>query len=397
MLTWLMLFVYIVLVAYIIARGVHCIRRIHPILDKKRVIIPAAIAFILACIPLILGAVVPFGDFRTWCHKFSNFWLGYTILLVFTLVVVDIIVLILKLINRKKKLAFLSWKKSYAILCLVTILLPMAGTIYGYIHSDQLKLAVYEDTVDKSAGSISELNIVVVSDQHVGYNKGCDYMQQMVDKVNELNPDLVIFAGDIVDNEYEAIEDPERMAEIFRGIKSKYGVYGIWGNHDVDSILVGGFSVKPNSEQLRDDRVVQFMKDSGITMLEDETVLIANSFYIVGRQDGMNNGKGDTSRMAIDELTSSLDKSKPIICLAHEPNQLDETAAAGVDICISGHTHAGQFFPLTIVQPLAWKNYWGEKKFGNMTSYVTSGVGVYGPDMRLFTDSEVMQIKVTFN
>lgn len=88
--------------------------------------------------------------------------------------------------------------------------------------------------------------------------------------------------------------------------------------------------------------------------------------------------------------------SKPVIVINHEPDKLHEAADMGVDVMLSGHTHAGQFFPLTIVQPFAWENYWGIKKIDNMYSVVTSGVGLYGPAMRVGTDSEVMSVEINF-
>ena len=161
-----------------------------------------------------------------------------------------------------------------------------------------------------------------------------------------------------------------------RGLKSTYGTYAVYGNHNVESMLIGGFSVTDDTYALRDERLVNFCADCGFTMLEDDMVLIADRFYLIGRMDIEITGNGTTKHRTADELY--------------------ETADAGVDILLSGHTHAGQFFPLTIVQPFRWKNYWGIKQFDDMYSIVTSGVGVYGPSIRVFTDSEVVEINVTF-
>ena len=96
------------------------------------------------------------------------------------------------------------------------------------------------------------------------------------------------------------------------------------------------------------------------------------------------------------ELTKNLDPSMPLFVISHEPDHLSDYNAHGVDIVLSGHTHAGQFFPLTIVQPFVWENHWGMKMIDSMYSFVTSGIGVYGPDMRVGTNSEVMVIDVHF-
>ena len=128
----------------------------------------------------------------------------------------------------------------------------------------------------------------------------------------------------------------------------------------------------------------------------DYSDIIDNSFYLTGRLDEKRTGNGTKKRASLDELTKNLDPSMPLFVISHEPDHLSDYNAHGVDIVLSGHTHAGQFFPLTIVQPFVWENYWGMKMIDSMYSFVTSGIGVYGPDMRVGTNSEVMVIDVHF-
>ncbi|WP_269131943.1 metallophosphoesterase [Mediterraneibacter faecis] len=207
---------------------------------------------------------------------------------------------------------------------------------------------------------------------------------------------MVVLAGDIFDNEYEALDDPKYLSETLHQIQSKYGTYAVYGNHDVKETLVAGFSIGASKKALRDPRMDEFMEKAGITVLEDESELIDQKFYLVGRLDGEKNGRGTSKRKSIEELTADLDQTKPLFVMNHELDELKEYDKAGVDVLFSGHTHAGQFFPLTIVQPFAWKNYWGVKKIGDMYSIVTSGVGVYGPNIRVGTDSEIMVVTVHF-
>ena len=330
-------------------------------------------------------------------HKFGNYWLGYFIFLVFFTVVADLVVLIIKLITRKKRPAFLKKTLSYILVGMLVIIASAGMVVYGTVHARKTVVHSYEVSVDKDGNGMDELNIVLISDLHLGYSIGCDMMEQMVDKINALNPDIIVIAGDIVDNDYDALEDPDRLADILCGLKSKYGTYGVYGNHDVDGTLIGGFSVTPAKEQFRDERVVEFLKDCNITMLEDESVLIDDSFYLVGRKDGERAGDGTKKRASIEELTGDLDKDKLCIMLSHEPDELEENAANGMDLQLSGHTHAGQFFPLTITSPLAWENDWGYLEVDGMHDFVSCGVGVYGPFLRIGTDSEIMQIKVRLN
>ena len=89
--------------------------------------------------------------------------------------------------------------------------------------------------------------------------------------------------------------------------------------------------------------------------------------------------------------------TKPVIVLEHEPVEMEELAETGVDMQLCGHTHDGQLWPGTITINLFWENPCGYLKKGNMHSIVTSGIGVYGPAMRVGSRSEVCEINVDFD
>ena len=140
----------------------------------------------------------------------------------------------------------------------------------------------------------------------------------------------------------------------------------------------------------------QFVRESGMTMLADEVRLIDDSFYVIGRKDYENAGDGTARRKSLGELMAGIDTDKLVISLEHEPRFLRQNADAGVDVMLCGHTHDGQFFPLNVAIRTAWENTAGLKTVGRMTSVVTSGVGVYGPDMRIGTDADISVVDVPF-
>ena len=178
-------------------------------------------------------------------------------------------------------------------------------------------------------------------------------MEKMVDRINALNPDVVIYAGDIFDNDYDALDDPERLVEIMRNVSAVYGSYAVFGNHDVTETLVGGFSTASSTKAFRDPRMEAFLRQAGINiMLDDVTTIADGKINLIGRLDGEKAGDGTRNRKDLSELVKQCDMSKPVIVINHEPDKLHETAAMGVDVMLSGHTHAGQFFPLTIIQPV---------------------------------------------
>lgn len=140
----------------------------------------------------------------------------------------------------------------------------------------------------------------------------------------------------------------------------------------------------------------EFVKKAKIRILDDEVMLIDDAFYLVGRKDAQKPGDGTKNRIEPEVILSGLDKAKPIIVLEHQPKQLKELETAGADMQLCGHTHDGQMFPGNLTVKLMWENACGYLKKGNLHSIVTSGVGVWGPAMRVGTDCEICPITIHF-
>lgn len=281
----------------------------------------------------------------------------------------------------------------------VCVLLIIGLCVRGIIHAKYIKVTPYEVTINKTVPDTDKLKVVLVADTHFGYNAGVIHAHELVRKINKQKPDLVCIAGDIFDNEYEAIHEPEKVKKILRKINSRYGVYACWGNHDLNEPILAGFTFNPGkegAESLKDPRMREFLKDSNIQLLEDEAVLIDNSFYVVGRKDASLIEKIEEKRKTPAQLTEKLDKDKPIIFIDHQPKEFQEIADAGVDLDLCGHTHDGQTFPGNITIKFLWENPCGYLQKGSMHNIVTSGSGVWGPAMRVGTNSEICTINVTF-
>lgn len=398
MLVWFMLFLYILLGIYILWRLIHWLKKVIPFFKHKRMQTVIVVIYICFAMTLILGGLLPPGDFQRFLMRVGNVWLGTFVYILMNILIVDIIAIVLKLINRKKELPMMKRLYRYYVTGIVVVASSVIFSTMGLVHANHIKLNTYDVTINKKVDNITDMNIVMVSDLHLGYNTSLREMEKMVSLINGEKPDLVVFAGDIFDNNYDAVSNPEELIKLFSTIESKYGVYAVYGNHDVAETLIGGFSISSDKYAFRDERMDEFLEACNIKVLEDEITNIAgNDIYLIGRLDAKKAGDGTSNRASIENLTKNLDKSKVIIDLEHQPYDLDRIASNGVDLMLSGHTHGGQFFPLTVVQPLAWENYWGVKRVDDMYSVVTSGVGVYGPDMRVFTDSEVVSINVHFN
>ena len=279
-------------------------------------------------------------------------------------------------------------------ICALLILLLSAC---GIFHAKYIKTTSYDVIINKTIPERTSMKVVLLADTHFGYNAGVLHARELVRKINKQKPDLVCIAGDIFDNEYDAIRNPEKLAKTLRGIKSTYGVYACWGNHDLNEEILAGFTFKHKDGDLsdiKDPHMKKFLEDSNIHILEDESVLINDQFYVIGRKDASLTEKIHETRKAPAQLTEKLDRDKPIIMIDHQPKELQELADAGVDLDLCGHTHNGQTFPGNFTIKLMWENPCGLLIKDNMTNITTSGAGVWGPAMRIGTDSEICSINI---
>lgn len=363
---------------------------------KKTVKVVITIMGLLAGFSHLIAFFLPVSGTRRTMQLISNYWLGVMLYTLGTLAVTDVIRLLLKRCPAAKKGKLFSRKGLIAggAVCLAVI---VGFCTAGIIGAHRIQTTDYEVTIDKEAGGLDSLKIALVADLHMGYSIGCAHMESMVEKINAMQPDLIVIAGDIFDNEYEALEDPERLAEILKSLQSTYGTYAVYGNHDISEKILMGFTFDWKKKKENDPRMDAFLEAADIRLLKDEGVLIDNAFYVYGRPDYSRPGTEANDRYTPEELMKTMDSEKPVIVIDHQPVELEELAIVGVDLDLCGHTHDGQLFPVNLINKLKWKeNPYGYLKKGNMHNIVTSGVGVFGPNMRVGTKSEICSIMVHF-
>lgn len=247
---------------------------------------------------------------------------------------------------------------------------------YRFRHPTVTELEI---NIDKKAGDISSLRIVVVSDLHLGYLINKKYTTRYVDLINEQNPDIVLFVGDIIDAEMSPIIE-QNMQEDFLRLKAPLGIYSCTGNHEY--------------RYEADYKVTWLNDNAGIKMIRDSAVLVDSSFYVVGREDWIIPSRKDLKTILKEQ---SVNPSLPIIVLNHTPNDLNEEVEAGADIALYGHTHDGQVFPFNVLTQMMFEVSNGYKKKENTNVYVSSGLGLSGPQYRIGTKSEIAVLNVTFN
>jgi len=148
------------------------------------------------------------------------------------------------------------------------ILLSIAVVVAGAINLNTIRVSKYRVEVPRRHSSVDHLRIAFVADIHIQQNTSLSFIEQLVKKVNALQPDLMLYGGDLIEGDREN-ETTEAIESVMKNIHTKYGVFGVTGNHE----FYGG------QEQGR------FFRKAGITLLCDTIVKIDNSFFLAGRYD----------------------------------------------------------------------------------------------------------------
>lgn len=263
---------------------------------------------------------------------------------------------------------------------LVVIAVVSIIVFLGNINKRNIEIRTLELTIPKGQSKLSELNVVMASDIHLSPIDGERLLTRIIDKMNSLNPDIVLLAGDIVDDKAEILEARE-IGKSFYKLKSKYGVYTINGNHE----FINGVEAS-----------VLYAEHLGIKTIRDNYIFIDSSFYIIGREDRSMPQFTGKQRKSLDEIISDIQKDYPSILLDHTPFNLEEAEKNNIHLQLSGHTHHGQIWPANLITKMIYEVSWGYKKKGNTHFYVSSGAGTWGPPVRTGSSSEIVNLKIKF-
>lgn len=342
-----------------------------------------------------LAFILPEDNFlRRPLFKIGAYWLGISLYLILYVALIDLLRWIYSKVFKDK------YNDFYArTICALLIIVLTGGTsIYGIINAKIVRTTEYEITINKDGGNFKEMTIAMFGDPQFGYNIGEYHLKQAVDIINKNDVDIVCVVGDIFDNQYSAIKNPDKLIDLFNQIKSKYGMYAVLGNHDVEEPILCGFTFNDDDikNKLASKEMLDFIRKSGMVLLYDENVIINNSVNLYGRADQERPNLGNITRKESGDLFKEVDVSKPIMVLDHEPREYDELEKAGVDLMMAGHTHDGQLLPTKIATDIIWENPYGLWVKNAFHAITTSGLGLFGPNMRVGTIAEVCIIHVKF-
>lgn len=252
----------------------------------------------------------------------------------------------------------------------VAFALTVAVMTYGYINYRNPRISRIEIALDKSICE-KPLKIVAVSDIHLGYGTGKRALQRYVEMINREKADVVLIAGDLIDNSIAPVRSAAMGEELSR-LEAPQGVYMALGNHE----YISGA-----------EACVDFLAQTPVRVLRDSVVTLPSGVQIAGRDDRMNR-----HRASLDEVMAKIDSTQPIVVIDHQPYNLAEADVAGVDLLVCGHTHHGQVFPLNLITDAMYEQSHGYRKWQHSHIYVSSGLSLWGPPFRIGTHSDMAVI-----
>ncbi|MCU0373351.1 MAG: metallophosphoesterase, partial [Ignavibacteria bacterium] len=187
---------------------------------------------------------------------------------------------------------------------------------YGYYNAQNPVINEVSLKFEKQIPGSGEINMVMLSDIHLGLLSCGSWFDTIVAKVNSLEPDIIILAGDVIDEDLAPVISMN-LGDHLLNLRSKYGVYAITGNHE----YIGGA-----------ESAVKYLTEHNITVLRDTSVLIDNKFYLTGREDRDRKRFTGKDRKQLDELIKDVNSEFPVIVLNHQPYNLEELAGKKIDL-----------------------------------------------------------------
>lgn len=284
-----------------------------------------------------------------------------------------IIVFLTKLVFRI--IEKISKKHFNGYICLgVGVVFTIAVMVRGYYLAYNVVETDYTLMTSKNIGS-DNFRIVQISDSHIGTTMNGKKFSEYMEKINELNPDILVITGDFIDDN-TSYEDMVNAANGFGKVKTKYGIYFIFGNHDK------GYY---NNRSYTEVDIRNTLTSNGVRILEDNFADITDKIVLIGRQDAE-----VENRASAQDLIKDIDKNKYLIMLDHQPNDYDNEKDSGVDLVLSGHTHGGQLIPLGQLGVMLGANdkIYGIETMDKTTFIVNSGISDWAMKFKTGTVSE---------
>jgi predicted MPP superfamily phosphohydrolase len=331
------------------------------------------IYFLIASIYPVSNSMPEGGALTTVLEYVSGYLLPFYLYLFLSLLIFDLLILInrlFKIVPREKLKSSAFRKISLGAILFVSL----ATVIGGIINFNTIRTSEYRIEIPAKGSALKHLRIAFIADFHLQERTGIHFVRRFAEKIKAIEPDIIIFGGDIVEGDKDDGNVKEHES-ILKGIHTKYGIYSVLGNHEYYAGQDKG----------------SFFDKAGMRVLCDNLVVFDSSFTLAGRYDSHFG-----QRESVSDLLSSASDSLPLILVDHRPTEIDEVSRTKADIQLSGHTHDGQMFPINLITRRVYQLSWGHMKKENTHFFVTSGIRLWGPQVRTTGKSEIMVIDVDF-
>jgi len=266
----------------------------------------------------------------------------------------------------------LSFSLDRKLLACILFGLAIVAGIYGIVNAGTTRITNMTIKLPNLPDYWRGKTAVWISDIHLGAVRRYGFAKDIANRIQQLQPDLVFIGGDLFDGGTVDLND---FMKPFSRISAPEGVYFITGNHE---------------EFFDHVQYLEAVRQAGITVLNNEMVNLKGLQIIgVDYRDSQNRQKYEMILKGI-----KINPNSPTILLKHSPTNLDIAHKKGVAFQLSGHTHKGQIFPINFITGLVYHGYdYGFKKFRDLQIYTSSGVGTWGPPMRVGNIPEIVVIK----
>jgi len=335
------------------------------------------LGFLLLIISFPAGRILAQVDYNAFTYSLtlvSYIWMGLVLYLVLLAVGIDLVWALLRvlfLLGGKRLRLRVTTKRVLAV-CMGLTVLSLGGV--AWLEAHNLGVTRLDIPLRGLPSEMDGFTVVQLSDLHYGMLTENGKLSRVMERVNELKPDLIVITGDLVD---EGVSHMEDMAQPLRQLKSRHGVLAITGNHEYYAGV---------------NRAVEIMKSAGIEVLRNEMKVLPSGLQFLGVDDPTESGRMGEPAGDLEKQLSRLDRGKPSILLYHQPIHFELAASYGVGLQLSGHTHGGQLYPIIYLSRMIYPRTPGLHQIGESKMYVSRGAGTWGPPMRLGSPPEIVQI-----
>ncbi|MCF8145088.1 MAG: metallophosphoesterase [Deltaproteobacteria bacterium] len=305
-------------------------------------------------------------------------WMGFLFLFVCAVLLMDLYGLICRVGTYLLHGRADRWIPSARVVFFAALAVSVTGTAYGYLEALTIRKEHLTIRTPKIPKSLGRLRIVQISDMHLGRIVGEGRLENILGKVREAKPDILVSTGDLVDGQ---MDDASGLADMLERIHTPYGKFAVTGNHEFYAGL---------------GRSLAFTEAAGFTVLRGTGADIKGMIFIAGVDDAAGRRFGLSTEEREEELLSQAPMDRFALLLKHRP-YVAHTGDRNFDLQLSGHTHGGQIFPFSLIIKMLYPVDSGLLRLRKGAYlYVSRGGGTWGPPIRFLAPPEIAIIDLVY-